>query len=151
MVRHTTDFCPRKWTHFNKIFMPNLLSQKITTEFFNHAVAKNINIRFILIISVIVVVVPICSLTATIFFLLYLVFLFASFQGVFFPFAVAFFLFIKCSRHVLVNLAVVLKISVLGKFLFLFLTVLCCYFGQLIYYIVAILSGLVYWIIIASN
>ena len=64
--------------------MPNLLSQKITTEFFNHAVARNINIRFILIISVIVVVVPICSLIATIFFLLYLVFLFASFLGVFF-------------------------------------------------------------------
>ena len=124
--------------------MPNILSQKITTAFFYHAVAKNISISFIFIISVIVPAVPICSLITIIFFLLYLVFLFAGFQGVFFPFAVALFSFIKWSRQVLVNLAVVLKVSVLAKFLFLFLTVLCCYFGHLIYYIVAILSGLVY-------
>ena len=118
--------------------MPNILSQKITTAFFYYAVAKNISISFILIISVIVAAVAICSLITIIFFLLYLVFLFAGFQGVFFPFAVAFFSFIKWSRQVLVNLAG------LAKFLFLFLTVLCCYFGHLIYYIVAILSGLVY-------
>ena len=123
--------------------MPNILSQKITTAFFYHAVAKNKSISFILIISVIVAAVAICSLITIIFFLLYLVFLFAGFQGVFFPFAVAFFSFIKWSRQVLVNLAVVLKVSGLAKF-FLFLTVLCCYFGHLIYYIVAILSGLVY-------
>ena len=54
---------------------------QITIQFFNNAVVKNINIRFILIISVLVV--PIYSLFVSIFFLFFLFFLLVSLRRVF--------------------------------------------------------------------
>ena len=53
-------------------------------QFFYHAVAKNINIRFILIISVLVVPAAICNLIIIIIFLLSLVLFVANFRGVFY-------------------------------------------------------------------
>ena len=75
-------------------------------------------------------------------------FFFLPTSDMFFPFELEFFSFKGCWKHVLGKLSVVLKVFVLGKFLFAFFFL---YFKSylLLYWMVLFVTSLIFWVILS--